>query len=241
MLPWIVLNALNMKTLTHYILVGAVLLLCINCSGDDVNNEPESLTGNDSVVAGADNTASPPETTPPSPEGDDPAGQIIYTDIEPDFTSDTLNTSFDLDLNNDQLVDYVLQINSDSNNWEWLEIFTNPSYQNRIISVHPWYSNPVPLQFDTEIFHDPDRAIPNQGLDYEWKGFFTIGDCFGGESNCFYDWKDQGDRFLGLQFEMNGKVHYGWARIRITSPTEWEVKDYAYNATPNNPISAGRY
>lgn len=236
-----------MKTLTHFILAGAVLLLCINCSGDDVNNEPESLTGNDPVVGVPDNTAPPPETTPPSPEptlpspgGDDPAAQIIYTDIEPDFTSDAQNTSFELDLNNDQLVDFVLQINSDSNE-EWLEIASNPMDQNHIISVAPWYANPVPLQFDTEIFTNPDLANPNQGLYYESGGFFTIGDCFGGESNCFYDWKDQGDRFLGLQFEINGKVHYGWARIAITSPGEWVVKDYAYNAAPNEPIYAGGY
>jgi hypothetical protein len=231
-----------MKTWTHFILAGTALLLCINCSDDDVNNEPEPLIGKDPVVVVPDIPAPPTEPTPPSPEytcGDDPAAQIIYTDIEPDFTGDTQNTSFDLDLNNDQLVDYVLETVSDYY-WEWLKIASNPSDQNRIISTAPWYVYAVPLEFDTEICTYPEGAFPNEGLFYDWGGVFAIGDCFM-ESTCFYDWKDQGDRFLGLQFEINGMVHYGWVRMRITSPTEWIVKDYAYNATPNSPVYAGRY
>ena len=200
-----------MKTWTHFILAGAVLLLCINCSGDDLNNEPEIII--------------------------DPPARIIYTDIEPDFSS-AQNSSFDLDVNNDQIVDYVLEYDEE---WLALEIASNPSDQNSIISVAPWYAHPVPLQFDTEISTNADLAFPNQGLYYESGGFFTIGDCFGGESNCFYDWKDQGDRFLGLQFRVNGKVYYGWARIAVTSPTEWVVKDYAYRETPDKPLFAGRY
>lgn len=189
------------------------MLLCLNCSGDDLNNEPEIII--------------------------DPPARIIYTDIEPDFSS-AQNPSFDLDLNNDQLVDYVLEWKSD-NNYEWLELRSNPSDQNGIISVAPWYTNPVPLYLDAEIFTNPDRVISNQGVFYGTWGIFTIGDCFGGEPTCFYDWKAVGEGFLGLRFKINGQVHYGWARIEITGPAEWVVKDYAYNATPNNPVYAGRY
>ena len=235
-----------MKTIAHFILAGAVLLLCVNCSGDDLNNEPEIAI--DPVVPEPEVTAPtpdpaplPPGPTPPSPGdvcGNDPAAQIIYTDLEPDFVSDTQNTSFELDLNNDQLVDYVLQYDEE---WLALVIASNPSDQNSIISVAPWYTNPVPLQLDTEISAYPDRAVPNQGMHYETWGVFTIGDCVGGEVNCFYDWKYQGEGYLGLRFQINGKVHYGWARIRLETPAEWVVKDYAYNATPNSPICAGRY
>ena len=200
-----------MKTWTHFILAGAVLLLCINCSGDDLNNEPEIII--------------------------DPPARIIYTDIEPDFSS-AQNPSFDLDLNNDQIVDYVLQYDEE---WLALVIASNPSDQNSIISVAPWYAHPVPLQFDKEISTNADLAFPNQGLYYSTWSIFSVGDCPVGESNCFYDWKDQGDRFLGLQFGVNGKVYYGWARIAVTSPTEWVVKDYAYRETPDKPLFAGRY
>ena len=222
MLTWIVLNALKMKTLTHLILAGAVLLLCINCSGDDLNSEPEIAMD-------------PPDCCGSS--------GIIYTDLEPDFSSDTQNPSFhsfELDLNNDQIVDYVLQYNSDGNE-EWLHIASYPNQirQNQIVCNQPFYSNPVPLHLDAEISSSPDQANP--GLHYAAGGNFKIEDCLGGESGCFYAWKDQGDRFLGLQFEINGKVHYGWARIAITSPGEWVVKDYAYNAAPNDPINAGGY
>jgi hypothetical protein len=52
------------------------------------------------------------------------------------------------------------------------------------------------------------------------------------------------DRFLGLKFELNGQVHYGWAGFRsviaygccVTALLE----AYAYETEPNTPIYAGQ-
>ena len=161
---------------------------------------------------------------------------IVYTDIEPDFTSENLNDSYNLDLNNDQIIDYI--VSSDFDSWEeWLGIVSDSNAENGIISTTPWYAHPVPLDSEKEIFNL--RGYSN-GESYETWGFFTIGDCFGGEPGCTYDWKDKGDKYLGLRFIVNGKIHYGWVRLDVASVNQWVIKDYAYNATPNKPILAGQ-
>ncbi|HRF76159.1 MAG TPA: T9SS type A sorting domain-containing protein [Chitinophagales bacterium] len=49
-----------------------------------------------------------------------------------------------------------------------------------------------------------------------------------------------GDRFMGFKFDIDGSLHYGWARLNITlNPVTVTVKGYAYDDIPNNPIIAG--
>jgi hypothetical protein len=55
------------------------------------------------------------------------------------------------------------------------------------------------------------------------------------------------NRFVGLKFEINGELHYGWARfivvtvgIRRSGPYVTAiVNGYAYETVPNQPIAAG--
>ena len=173
---------------------------------------------------------------------------IIYTDIEPDFVSDHLNTSYDFDLNNDDIIDFTLEsIYSNSYNWDDLTI---PSYYDLyissnlndasgVISVTPWYANPIPLNSGKEIFN---LAYNTNGETYENWGTFIIGKCEK-EGSCtdnWYDWNNKNDKYLGLRFSKNGNMYYGWVRLDVTSATKWVVKDYAYNSTPNMPILAGQ-
>jgi hypothetical protein len=49
-------------------------------------------------------------------------------------------------------------------------------------------------------------------------------------------------KFLGLRFTIKGKVHYGWARLSVTSSGHGmtiKLLDYAYNSVPNQRILAG--
>ena len=65
-------------------------------------------------------------------------------------------------------------------------------------------------------------------------------------SNASGKFQNVSHRFLGLQFEFNNEVHYGWAQFQVSSspnrmsfnlsPT---LKGYAYEAQPNTPILAG--
>ncbi|HWY54324.1 MAG TPA: hypothetical protein VNZ03_07665 [Terriglobales bacterium] len=58
-------------------------------------------------------------------------------------------------------------------------------------------------------------------------------------------WAGNKEAYLGLQFKVSGKTHYGWARLRvITQQTEPFIRatltGYAYETIPNKAIIAGR-
>jgi hypothetical protein len=64
------------------------------------------------------------------------------------------------------------------------------------------------------------------------------------ESGTNGPWVDVSDRYLGLKFKIDGKYHYGWARLNVTvvkgafriTPT---LTGYAYETVPGKPIVAG--
>lgn len=160
--------------------------------------------------------------------------QTIYTDIVPDFTSAILYDSYSLDLNNNHVVDYIISSDSDDF-FTYLQI-KSPNTVNSVVSVTPWFANPIPLNSGVRIDYNPTSTM---GESYETYCLFTIGDCFGGNQDCFDNWENVQDKYLGLKFLINGSTHFGWARMDVTSATEWTIKDYAYKSTPNTPIFAG--
>lgn len=49
-------------------------------------------------------------------------------------------------------------------------------------------------------------------------------------------------RYLDLKFPIKGKIHYGWARLKVTvgkSSISATLTGYAYETIPNKPIIAG--
>jgi hypothetical protein len=66
--------------------------------------------------------------------------------------------------------------------------------------------------------------------------------------NWFGPWANGGkgvkDRYLGVKFKISGSVHYGWARLTVTTNnnffTEMLLTGYAYETVPNKPIIAGK-
>jgi hypothetical protein len=59
-------------------------------------------------------------------------------------------------------------------------------------------------------------------------------------------WLDTKSRYLGLQFVINGQVHFGWARLSVTFPPQPSrgilaiLTGYAYETEPNTPIITGK-
>ena len=225
-------NARKFKTGARYIinrcsvLFISMFLLVISCS----KNDDMEIVKNESPIDS--------QTPDKNQTVDDSKSVIIYTDLEPDFAGDNLSVYYDLDLNNDGIVDYTLSLWNDTL-YDYLLIQSSPTATNTFISVTPWYGNVEPLDKGKKIFTFPLEGY-NWGESYLNWAVFTIGNCFGGEESCFYDWKDKNDKYLGLHFYINGQSHYGWACLDVTSVTQWVIKDYAYNATPNQPILAGQ-
>ncbi|MEO6347607.1 MAG: hypothetical protein ABIO60_06825 [Aquaticitalea sp.] len=211
------LNARKFKAISHQLLnwksVGftGVLLLIVSCSkGDDVETVNNELPVKNESL-------------------------IIYTDIEPDFASENMNDFYSLDLNNDATVDFTLTTSYDDR----LEI-TSSNDVNGIVAVYNLDPDILPLEINTKILNAFFSTNGEYGS-YMVGGFFEIGNCFGEvEDDCFYDWKDKNDKYLGLRFVVEGNTHYGWARLNVTNQTDWVIKDYAYNAIPYKPILAGQ-
>ena len=200
------LNAGKFNTLlqivknSNLVLLVSLLLVIISCDkNDDLKTEPPI----------------------------DKESIIIYTDIEPDFTSENLDDSYNLDLNNDQNVDFKVMSFWGPEMWESeLVISSVPIDRNGILSLGqgPPYTA-YPLNSGVKISN-------TEGEFYQTQSFFNPYECIG----CI-SWKD---KYLGLRFIIDGKTHYGCARLDVTSTTQWVIKDYAYNATPNMPIFAGQ-
>jgi hypothetical protein len=56
-------------------------------------------------------------------------------------------------------------------------------------------------------------------------------------------WLGAQDRYLGLEFYIDGQEHYGWARMSVDFPfafdTTGRILGYAYETIPGKPIIAG--
>ena len=85
----------------------------------------------------------------------------------------------------------------------------------RIGSKRPFQPNRL-VMFD-------EQASPNGGTDY-----------------C--PWFKGGTAYLGLKFTIRGKIHFGWARVKVTIPgygSGATLTGYAYETIPDKPIIAG--
>jgi hypothetical protein len=57
-------------------------------------------------------------------------------------------------------------------------------------------------------------------------------------------WANVNNRYLGLRFQINGKIHYGWARLSVAVQQGHTITatltGYAYEDIPNKEIHAGQ-
>jgi len=67
---------------------------------------------------------------------------------------------------------------------------------------------------------------------YAWGGFGSVSEG---------PWRDTTNRYLGLQFVINGTTHYGWARLSVDFYINIQtLTGYAYETIPNKAIIAGK-
>jgi len=60
---------------------------------------------------------------------------------------------------------------------------------------------------------------------------------------CTGPWANVTNRYLGLKFLINGKVHFGWARLNVSCQNvdlTGLLTGYAYESVPNRPIVTGK-
>ena len=158
------------------------------------------------------------------------SGQVVYTDVDPDEGGDQVH--FLLDLNGDFITDYEIRHNPSGNGANAIRVHTEVA-ANAVLGLNGGgnYNYPFAL----------DAATPISSGATDWLQHSTYQTL--NWNSCSYtgsQWCGVTDKYLGLQFDIGGDTHYGWARLDVgLDPTVWLIKDYAYDATPDTAIEAG--
>jgi hypothetical protein len=156
--------------------------------------------------------------------------KIIYTPTHVKVTN-----GLGLDLNNDGINDFSFATSTTLANGFSVDV--KPAYSNNLIWGKHWYSN---LGWASAL-----RAGATIRASKKFQASHTIM-CltthFG--SGLFGPWWYAHNRYLGLEFQINGQAHYGWARLNFKSCEFHEVSGtltgYAYETVPNKSIKTGK-
>ncbi len=159
--------------------------------------------------------------------------KIVYTKAHERFRYDSIF----LDLNHDGVIDFGIPIHTtltDSQHVSslYVNVYRSQS-QNRIVGTSREASA---LRAGARI------ASANQG-----RGQMVFLRQRAGKTYFYGHWANGGkgvrNRYLGLKFFINGKAHYGWARVSVWFQHQQiagVLTGYAYETIPNKPIIAGK-
>jgi len=166
--------------------------------------------------------------------------QIVYTPTNLTLTHGSLGLDLDNDGSNDfTFVDRFRSTASWRGRWLDLkakpgngivkDISKNSAFDAAVLNQGSIVGPAQPFGRGTRILLSTNSGTTWSGGRISWSGG---------------DWKDVKDRFLGLRFELNGETHFGWARITVQNVHQKSITltvlGYAYEATANKPIQAGR-
>ena len=161
-------------------------------------------------------------------------GKIVYT---PTHKVITHGGSYNLDLNHDGTTDFTLQDT----------FWTNCSTFVSALRVKPAAGNgaegwtgfqPYAFALKRGAKIGPADYFPGQQM-----ASVLAGPTGGGYNG---SWVNVKNRYLGLQFKIKGKTHYGWARLSVqvqgypTDRVTGTLTGYAYETVPNKRIVAGQ-
>jgi len=154
----------------------------------------------------------------------DVSGQIEYTDVIPNFVggaTDLLNIDFDGDGTDDLT---ILQTNSGGGP-ERVK-FECPAGNGAVGTSNGGYLYASNLSSGATI--GVAAAFYNSGS-------FCYGIGYTGSQFC-----GTTGGFIGVKFAIGADTHYGWVRLDVTNNSNFVIKDYAYNETPDEEITAGQ-
>lgn len=175
--------------------------------------------------------------------------EIVYTPA--DQTVNLSVGSYGLDLNKDGIVDFII---ADHRSFESIGVISRQSLfvkpaasQNRINCVYPSCLS----TFIYAAALSPGSQIGPSQERHGWlpgHAEMALEERFAGRPYYFGSFNRARNRYLGLQFQINGETHYGWARFTVKfhggAPNErsWEahLTGYAYETIANEPINAGQ-
>ncbi|MAX69844.1 MAG: hypothetical protein CMC76_01910 [Flavobacteriaceae bacterium] len=161
----------------------------------------------------------------------DASGQIVFTDVDPDFSGNS-GDEFFLDLNQDAINDFRVHQSG-------YNLFIEPlTASNSVLgSGAASYNYVYPYALSSgAVISSGQNTWLNQGFS---AGYQSLN--YGSSSTCYFgNWCSETDKFLGLRFTVGGNIHYGWAKLDATFDNGWTIKEFAYNTTVDESIEAGQ-
>ncbi len=163
---------------------------------------------------------------------------IVYTKANLTLTHGSLN----IDLNHDGIADFALRnysVGSSSFYYQKLTVRGGGNSSAKVIGetlytrLHAWAA-PVSWSIGP---NSPKGFVNVQGAPAVMASGVCLFQCY--PHGAF---GRATDKFLALQFSVNGQVHYGWARISASLKGNLitaMLTGYAYETTPNMAIKAG--
>jgi hypothetical protein len=169
--------------------------------------------------------------------------EIVYTPADVTFTSGVQS----IDLDHDGTNDFALLLDTYAGFYDAFGILSVSGHGNNGAGVLgrkvPRRAMAYAVAYAFPIGPDSPRRFVNvrtQRLEMARAGCYYNYGCHSGGQ-----WANVVKRFLGFRFEINGEVHYGWARLSVRARTsdfpcvKAHFTGYAYETTPNKTILAG--
>jgi hypothetical protein len=156
--------------------------------------------------------------------------KIIYTK-----THQVIGTNgiYPLDLNHDGTIDFLIKRHSSGTEISWFDsLGAKEAFGNAIEGGN----NLVDALYKGALIGPHQRFISNTYRSGE--GMFR-GGCSVTNCGSTGQWKNVNRRYLGLKFQIDGKTHYGWARLNVSGFTG-TVTGYAYETVADKSIRAGQ-
>jgi hypothetical protein len=161
--------------------------------------------------------------------------KIIYTKTHQVISP---NGIYPLDLNHDGTIDFLIQERFQPNTGcgGYSGLWAKEAFGNAVEGNGGWASA---LSKGAPI--GPQQGfISSKGSFGEVMVHFWSSPCGGGSQG---QWANLKNRYLGLKFRIDGKVHYGWARLSVevgSGKIVTTLTGYAYETIPNKAICAGQ-
>jgi len=172
--------------------------------------------------------------------------QIVYTDINPDTLITGNGAFYNLDVDNNGVIDFTFYTIASSITYSSGSSSTFIDFSGAYMS--PAASGNSMMNFSYGPMNVPaGSAIGSSGSFTSsggWVGLVADISYVSSSSTSSYsvsvgNFLDT-DGFVGLKFQNSGNTHYGWARIEVANDgTVLSVKEYAFESTPNTAINAG--
>jgi hypothetical protein len=172
--------------------------------------------------------------------------EVVYTPIHQVIAA---NQTYSLDLNNDGVTDFIFRNNyfagADRKNHQGGVFPTGGSYTYGGLKADPVKPNRVfvnsrslaPDLMAGQKVQASGRWDPVNGL--MWNCDASDGIPF----RSLGSWKDVASRYLGLEFAIDGQIHFGWARLTVSATNctvTATLTGYAYETIPGKPIATGK-